>query len=156
MDVVNVLGRRMGFIKDVLIDFNSEEIKGFVMSSYKIYNKNQYILNENVISFNSVMIVSKTSENIFLQFEKIKNMDIFDRKGNIIGITEDIIFNEEDYKINGLIVSTGILRNFMYGKNIFLIRELILGDDNLLYIGNENNCNFFSTVHKIATKVEIK
>ena len=82
-------------------------------------------------------------------------MDIFDREGNNIGIAEDIIFDEENYKINGLIVSTGILRNFVYGKNIFLIRELILGDENLLYVGDQNNCNFFTTMHKIETRVEL-
>jgi uncharacterized protein YrrD len=156
MDVVNVAGKKMGFIKDVLIDFNSEEVKGFVMSPYKIYNKNEYVLKENVISFNTVMIIIGSSKNNSLEFQRIKNMDIFDREGSIVGIAEDIIFNEENYKISGLIVSTGILRNFTYGKNIFLIRELILGDENLLYIGNRNNCNFFTTVHEIETRVELK
>ena len=40
MDVVTVEGNKIGFIKDLLIDFNKGKVIGFLVSPYKFFRKN--------------------------------------------------------------------------------------------------------------------
>ncbi|MCS4473956.1 PRC-barrel domain-containing protein [Clostridium botulinum] len=57
MNVYYSNGKKVGFIKDILVDFNEERIIGFCVSSYNILNKNNIVLVEDIISINKNMVV---------------------------------------------------------------------------------------------------
>jgi uncharacterized protein YrrD len=75
-------------------------------------------------------------------------MEVQDVKGNIIGIFEDVIFSF-DYCIKGLIVSSGFINKLFKGKKIVLIREVLVGDDSIIYLGKNDKVNLISVPHKL-------
>lgn len=142
MNVSNVRGKSMGFIKDLSVDFHIGGVIGFLISSYSLFQSSVYVSKEDIICFNKHMIANSCHKGKYLNFEEIKGMNIIDIKGNMIGMVEDIIFNEDTFVIQGVIVSTGYATNFLYGKKVLLIKDLLLGDNHILYHSKSSNVNF--------------
>jgi uncharacterized protein YrrD len=149
MDVINVNGKRLGFINDLLIDFSCRKLIGFSIASYSFLKKTLNVCIEDVLSFNSVMVITSTSTGNFLEFKNIKGMDVRDGKGNILGMVEDIIFDEIHFSISGILVSTGFITDFLSGKKVILIKDILVGEENLLYNGKNENFDFCSLPHKL-------
>lgn len=149
MDVVNIEGKKVGVIKDILIDFNKGFIIGFSILPINIFKKNLCVLKENIITFNSNMVVKDTTEEEKFKFSNLKGMDVINSKGDVIGMVEDVIFNNNDFKIKGVVISTGFIRNLIYGKKVYLINQLILGEENILYFKEKNNICINSMPHKL-------
>jgi len=147
MDVVSVDGKKIGFIRDLLIDFNKGIVMGFLISPYNFFRKNLSVLKEDIIYFNNHMVVKKVEKNKYLCLHSFINMDVIDKCGNIFGMVEDINFTYDTFKIKGVIVSSGFIPNLLRGKRIMLINELILGEENILYIPNNYEYCFKSMPH---------
>ena len=145
MKVSSIKGKSIGFIKDIIVDFNIGAVLGFSITSYKIFQPCVYILKNNILSYNDSMIVTSCSKGKFLHFTDIAYMNIIDLQGNIIGMIEDIIFDEKTFLINGVVVSTGYITNFLYGKKVFLIKDIIIGRECILYHGNKDKLIFSNT-----------
>lgn len=154
MDIVDIRGKRIGFIKDIIIDFHKGEVKGFVISSYKLFQKTICVLIKDIVSFNKSMIISKWERDNFLKLSDIKDIDIINKYGDIIGMAEDILFHEFTYKIQGLVVSTGFIKNILSGKKILLMNSVILGENAILNISDNSNIDFVSIPHKLFMEVE--
>ncbi|MDU4598903.1 MAG: PRC-barrel domain-containing protein, partial [Clostridium sporogenes] len=97
MNVYYSNGKKAGFIKDILIDFNEEKIIGFCVSSYKILNKNNIVLVEDIISINKNMVVKKLERGKYLSFNDIKHLEVIDIEGVLMGVIEDIIIDEDNF-----------------------------------------------------------
>jgi uncharacterized protein YrrD len=95
------------------------------------------------------MVIDKIRKNKFFTFSKIKNMDIVDIYGDIIGMAEDILFHEFTFKIKGLVVSTGFIKNLLVGKKILLVKSIIIGEQSILYYSNNAKIDFISVPHKL-------
>ena len=147
MDVMSVEGKRIGFIRDLLIDFNKGKVIGFVISPYKFFHKNVSVLKEDIIYFNKHMVVKKVDRNKYLCLHSFVNMDVIDKCSNVFGMVEDITFTGDTFEIKGIIVSSGFITNLLRGKRIMLINELILGEENLLYLSNCDEYSFKSMPH---------
>lgn len=154
MDVVDIKGKRIGFIKDIIIDFHKGEVNGFIVSTYKLFQKTISVLKKDIVSFNKSMIISRWDRNGYLQLSNIRNMDIINKEGDIIGMAEDILFQEFTFKIHGLIVSTGFIKNILSGKKILLMNSVILGEGSILNISNSTNVDFVSIPHKLFKEVQ--
>ncbi|MCY6372314.1 PRC-barrel domain-containing protein [Clostridium ganghwense] len=152
MEVVDIKGKKIGFIKDILIDFNKGVVTGFSISSYSLFHKSVSISKKDIISFNYKMIIKRSRKEEKLKFFPLKGIDVIDKFGNDIGIMEDIVFDNITFKINGVVVSKGLIRNFINGKKIFLIKELILGEKNILYYGEDKKMNFKTMPHDVVGK----
>jgi len=147
MDVVNVEGRKIGFITDLLIDFNKGKVIGFEVSPTKLFHKKVSILKEDIIYFNNHMVIKKVERNKYLCLRSFVNMDVIDKCRNIFGVVEDITFTGDTFEIKGVIVSSGFITNLIRGKRIMLINELILGEENILYISSNYQYCFKSMPH---------
>ncbi|MGH4137199.1 PRC-barrel domain-containing protein [Clostridium sp.] len=154
MDVVTVEGKKIGFIKDLLIDFNAGKVIGFLVSPYKLFHKNVSILKQDIIYSNKRMIVKKVDKNKYLCLHSFINMDVIDKCNNIFGMVEDITFTGDTYDIKGIIVSSGFIINLLRGKRIMLINELILGEENILYIPNCSEYSFKSVPHNFFVEAK--
>lgn len=155
MDVIQIDGKKLGFINDLLVDFNGRKIVGFSISSSSLLKNTLNVLIENIINFNYVMVITKTTEEGLLKFKDIKGMDVRDKKGNIMGMIEDILFNEISFNISAVVVSTGFITDFIEGKKIILIKDIILGEENVLYNGKEENIDFSSLPHKLFMEGDV-
>lgn len=149
MDVVDLNGKKLGVINDLIIDFDSKRILGFSISSNNWFKNNISVMLEDVVSFNSVMIVVKARKDKFLNFKDIRGIDVRDRAGNIVGIVEDIMFDKEKFNMTALIVSTGIITNFIYGKKVILVKDIILGDENIFLNKRSENVELLSLPHRL-------
>jgi len=154
MEVKDALGKKLGFIKDIDIDFNKQCLVGFILSSYNIFKKEVKVLIDDIIIFNDIMIVKKISKKHSLEFNQIKGMDVIDKNNNILGMVEEIVFDTKDFKIQGLIVSSGFIKNFTLGKRILLLNNLILGESSILCVHDDKKIEFFSTPHNILMEAE--
>ena len=147
MDVVSLEGKKVGFIKDLLIDFNKGKVIGFEITPSKFLHKSISVLKQDIICFNKNMVVKKVDKNEYLCLHSFINMDVIDKYNNIFGIVEDITFTRDTFDIKGIIVTSGFIINLLKGKRIMLIKELILGEENLLYIPNCSEYSFKSVPH---------
>lgn len=155
MDVVTVEGKKIGFIKDLLIDFNKGSVIGFEVSPYKFLHKNLSVLKEDIIYFNKHMVVKKIDKNRYLPLHSFVNMDVIDKCRNVFGMVEDITFASDSFEIKGIIVSSGFITNLLRGKRIILINELILGEENLLYLPNCENQLLKSMPHNFFVEGKV-
>lgn len=151
MQVYNTKGKSLGFIKDILVDFSREKVLGFSITSYKLFSGGQYVLKEHILAFNNNMIVTDCTTGEFLTLNSIANISVIDIEGSVIGVVEDIVFDEETFNIAGLVISTGYLVNFLYGKKIILLKDVIIGRRNILYTG-DNKKILMSNVPKYKIK----
>ncbi|KOA20479.1 PRC-barrel domain protein [Clostridium homopropionicum DSM 5847] len=149
MDVINIERKRIGFIKDILISFNNRCLLGFCISPFRIFNKNLFVHIQDVITFNSSIVVKDTSIKQGLMISEIRGMDVVDINGDLLGMVEDFIFEKRDFKITGVVVSTGFIRNIIHGKKIFLIKDLILGEKNILYFSKNSKISFLTIPHEL-------
>lgn len=152
MEVKDVKGKRLGFIKDIDINFHEECIVGFIISSYNIFQKEVKVLIEDIIIFNDIMVVKKISHKKSLELNSIKGMDVIDKNNNILGMVEEIVFEAIDFKIQGFIISSGIVKDFISGKRILLPKNLILGEKSILCVYEDKKIEFFSRPHKIIVE----
>jgi uncharacterized protein YrrD len=147
MDVVNVEGKKIGFITDMLIDFNKGRVIGFEVSPTKLFHKSVSVLKEDIIYFNRHMVIKKVEKCKYLCLRSFINMDVIDKCRNIFGMVEDITFAGDTFEIKGVIVSSGFITNLIRGKRIMLINEMILGEENILYLSNNHQYCFKSMPH---------
>ena len=112
------------------IDKLEDELRGVI--GLKLANKKSRL----------EILASKFSTNaikarIKLKFSEIKNFDLINKDGHMIGILEDILI-DYDFYIRGLIVVSGLVDKFKNGKRVIQLKETILGEESILFFGNKN------------------
>ncbi|MPN48672.1 hypothetical protein SDC9_196284 [bioreactor metagenome] len=70
-------------------------------------------------------------------------------------MVNDIIFCEKTFELKGISIKCGTIAGIFRERKILLIKELILGEDNLLYFGNEDKFKLVVTPHKSLSKVVV-
>ncbi len=151
LDIYNCNGKKLGSINDVAINYSNKSIEGFITSA-KFLSKKNYISKENIVAIGSSIIAKDMSIYKGLRFSNIRGMEIIDKRGDMLGVVDDIFINENDFSIKGLMASTGVFHKFIHGKRIFLLEETILGDNNILYYGSEE-ISLKSMPHKFWKQV---
>ncbi len=148
MKVLNTTGKKVGYVKDILLDFHRSKVVGFLISPLNLFSKNQRVFMENVISINKVMIINGNSNDKCICFKEIEDMEIFNLKGEMLGVLEDILIDSYSFTIKGLIVASGLIHKLLYGKNIILPYNCILGEDFIVHHLEESKINLKSLPHK--------
>ena len=151
LDTYNCNGKKLGTINDIAINYFDKSIKGFIISC-KIFSKKNYVPKEDIVAIGSSIITKAVSTYNGLKFSDIKGMDIINKKGEVIGVVDELLIDDRDFSIKGLIASTGTFHKFVYGNRIFLLNDTILGDNNVLYYG-EQEVIFKSMPHKFWKQV---
>lgn len=131
-------GKKLGVSKNIYIDFYRGEVLGLGFNSYTLKGKRNFIDVKDIILIDDEILVNASTKGEGLKFSDIKDMEVIDRLGNSKGVVEDILINEENYKIKGLIVSPSIVDRMLKGKEVILINNSVLGEDYILYLGEPN------------------
>lgn len=135
--IYNTSGKKLGVVRDLYIDFNKGVIVGIRVTNYSLLNKKNYLDVSKIQWFDDDIIASELEEAEGLRFSEIKDLEVVDKSGNIKGEVEDILIDEQTYTITGLILGSGIVDKVVRGKEIILINKCVLGDDFILYIGED-------------------
>lgn len=154
MDVKLENGRKAGFIEDLLIDFEKAVIVGFAISPLLSFKRKVCVLKEDIISVKDFMIIKKIQKCKACEFKNYKNINVFDIDNNFMGMLEDVIFDDNSYKIYSYILSGGIFRNIFSGKNLILPHYCKFNDKKIIYQISMNEINFVSLPHRIIVKGE--
>jgi Uncharacterized protein conserved in bacteria len=130
------MGKKAGSIKDIVLDFRDKSVDGFSILNGAIFSrKNKIVWKKNIVYFDEAMVVEKLAENDSqFTFSVIKGMEVIDICGNIIGVVEDLIFDER-FCIRGILICPGIVRKIIDGKRVLLVDEVMIGDKEILYYG---------------------
>lgn len=148
-NVITKEGKKLGFVKDILINYSQCKVIGFKVATMSLFSKDVIIREEDILSINNNIIVNSKGEGKHLGFKDIKSIEVIDRNGCIIGVLEDIIMDMNDFTIKALIISSGLINRMISGKIILLPKETILGDRNMVYLGN-NKMVLKSLPHNIG------
>ncbi|MEG0306970.1 MAG: PRC-barrel domain-containing protein [Clostridium sp.] len=139
MDVINIAGKKIGYIKDILIDFNKGMVVGFKINPYKLLGKDFNVPKENIIYHKSQLIINNITRDRQLEFSTIINMHVVDKHSNILGLVNEIIFCEESFEIKGLAVRDYNILGMFKNRLIFLKKDLIIGEEYVFYNGENSN-----------------
>ncbi|WP_024614555.1 PRC-barrel domain-containing protein [Clostridium sp. Ade.TY] len=137
-NVYDIKGKKIGVVDDIYIDFFKGNIVGIKISTHSFLTKKNCVFTSDIISIDKDILVKEAKEGIGLRLQEVKGMDIIDLNGNLKGVVEDFIIDENDLTIKGLVVSTGLIERLLKGKEVILINKCILGEEYVLYLGNRN------------------
>lgn len=155
MDVVDIKGKKMGYIKDILINFNQRKIVGFKVEPYKIIGKGFNILKEHIIYYNKEVVIDNYIKDNYLEFSSIKNMYVYDISSNFLGSVYELIFDEQNYDIIALCLKFSNIFIGFKERKIVLVKDLILGEKNIIYI-NSSKCIEFNCSPKFSMGFDFK
>lgn len=155
MDVIDINGKNLGYVKDILINFNKRQVTGFKVNPYKFISKGFNIIKEDIIYYNTKILVKKNTKENQLSFSQLRNMYVLDKHSNILGMVNDIIFCGKTFELKGISIKCGTFTGVFRERKILLIKDLILGEDNLLYFGEEDKFKLVVTPHKSLSKVVV-
>jgi uncharacterized protein YrrD len=132
-EVVSLNGKNLGFVGDIIIDFNRKLVKGFNVISNSILKKDINVYIKDILSLKPTIIVTKFNREHELKFNDIRSVDVVDKCGKIIGHLEDIVFYENSFNIRAFILSRGLIYDIRFGRRILPAKSLMLGEKNILY-----------------------
>lgn len=133
-EVVGMNGKNLGFVGDLLVDFNLKMVKGFNVISNSILKKDISVYIGNTLSLSPVIIASESNGEQNLKFNDIRAVDVVDKRGNIMGRVEDMIFYEKSFNIRAFVMSRGFVYDILHGRKVLPAKNLILGEKNILYM----------------------
>lgn len=134
-DVLNINGEKIGYIKDLLVDFNKCQVVGFKINPYKIMKKSFNVLKEDIIYQREQLIVKDTVKSKLIELSSIMNMYVVDKCSNILGMVSEIIFDDEEFIIKGISIRDYNLWSMLKNRRILLPKELIIGEEYIFFIG---------------------
>ncbi|MBU3195713.1 PRC-barrel domain-containing protein [Clostridium algidicarnis] len=135
--VIDKDGKNMGEVKDILINFSKAKVTGFKVSSPSLMAKDINISIKDIIYINERIIAGGKCKDRFLEFNSIRHLEVIDKDDNIVGFLEDIIIDPEDYTIKAMVICEGFLYKLFSQKKIVSLRNLILGEDNIIICERE-------------------
>lgn len=139
MDVINIQGKKIGYIKDLLVDFNKGEVIGFKINPYKLFCKDFNVLRENIVYHKSQLVINNMVKEKYLEFSTIMNMHVVDKYSNMLGLISEVIFDDDNFNIKGFAVKDYNIFTMFKKRNVLLRGDLILGDEYILYTTDNTN-----------------
>lgn len=133
-EVVSLNGKKLGFIGDILIDFDQKIVSGFDVISNNILRKDLNVDVRDTLSFEPVLITSSFFRGERVKFNDIRAFDVVDRGGRIMGHLEDVVFYEKSFKIRAFILSRGFIYDIFRKRKLLPAQKLVLGEKSILYI----------------------
>lgn len=128
-NIYNVNGQKIGFPREIYIDFYERKVIGLEMKN------NTYIETQKIINLNDKILKALFRKENIEKLSLILGLKILDLQKNIKGIVDDIIIDEETYKIKAILATDSKKR---LEKEVLLIKDCILYDDYMIYVGNKN------------------
>lgn len=147
--VYSMKGKYLGVIQDVSIDFAKAVIVGFTVSNYSIFNKKNFLIIEDVICIDDVIVCKGLTSKKGVPFKCLKYIEVIDVDGKPIGVLEDLVIKDDSINIKGLVISSGIFDKIIKGKEIILPGDCVLGEKFMLYSGC-NKIKFRSLPHTMV------
>lgn len=139
MDVLDLKGRKLGYVNDLIVDFGRKTVIGFKMNSFKLKKAQREVLKESIVYHHSDIIAGSTCEVSGLEFSSILNMHVVDINFNVIGLVSEVLFDGKTFEIKGLMVKKSSFLDMFTPRKILLLKDLIIGEKYILYMSRCRN-----------------
>ena len=138
-------GEILGEVDDVIYLPTSSQIKGLVIRSKEQY----YTESNNIYKIGSDVIIINHSS-LLTEYQKSPGIGITEDNGTILGETvitndgkeigavNDLVIDENDYRVVGYEVSGGVIQDVLQGRNILSLDDDITYGKDALIINNKN------------------
>lgn len=136
-NIYNEKGKKLGVIKDLFIDIKEEKVIGFEVSNYSLFRKRNFLDIIDIKTINENVIATKLKCGKYKRFSDYKDMEVVDKNNNIKGDILDILFEEDDFIIKGILISPGILEKIIKGKEVILIKDISFKEGKVVYYGDK-------------------
>lgn len=134
-------GKRLGSIKGVLFSPPEKKIKGFIMSCRLWYRGDSLVDIEHIKSISECIMVSDSNDFLIISkaadlksaalfMNRIFGIKVVTESGERLGYIDDIIIDEKEFKIEGYVLTDGIVEDLLNGKSIISYDEdIVFGED---------------------------
>ena len=138
-------GEILGEVDDLIYLPTSSQIRGLVIKSTEQY----YTESDNIYKIGSDVIILNHSSLLY-EYQKAPGIGITERTGTImgepvitndgkeIGAINDLVIDENDYRLVGYEVSGGVIQDVLQGRNILSLDDDITYGKDALIINNKN------------------
>ena len=143
-------GRKIGFVKDVLIVPATKEIKGFIISCKNLLYYFKAIKIEHIITIGKHAVLIKdikyliSLKHFFLKVGEVKRYsDVFIEKqvytdgGEKIGSIQDALFDFETATLAEFEISDGLIQDLIEGRRVIEAKEIIQLEKGIVMLGRE-------------------
>jgi len=140
-------GMNAGAVKDILFSLQDREIKAFLLRSGLSTDK-KVLLPDDVLSLGSDALVIKSPESIkrigraeysgsFPDEGRLIGAKVFSKEGEELGTVKDVVFDIRSKKIEGFILTDGILQDLLEGRKILPLFGKVEFGEELVVVDNE-------------------
>jgi uncharacterized protein YrrD len=137
-------GELVGHIKEVIFCPKEKRVSAYLLERKGLQVMRKLILSKDVLSLGKdAMIVNDLG--CAREFRKIKETDdikksgkvrglrVYTKKGDDLGIVEDILFDHKTGQIEGIEISDGLIQDIFKGRNVLpLFGKVEFGEENIL------------------------
>ncbi|MCL2323909.1 MAG: hypothetical protein FWC47_17605 [Oscillospiraceae bacterium] len=154
LDIYNLHEKKIGFSSDIIIDFYKWEVTGITMSNISFFSK------KNGFMIKCISKADFENEKIIVQdieiikgdlFSKIKGIEIVDNTNCIVGVLDDL-FVDDSYNIKAILISSGLLLNFIEGKRVALANDLKF-KQKYIYLNKNIRETLISVPHGVSREI---
>lgn len=145
--------KKIGIIEDVFLDLKNNKIVGLKICDSRMFSKKNFIDINKIIIDNTKIIALEGEEKEALCFEAIKMMEVYNEEGNLKGVIEDMLIDDK-FTIIAVIVSSGVIDNFIKGKEVLLMNECEYNNEYILYKG-KRKIMFKTVPHSLNLNYEV-
>lgn len=146
--VVDEKGNLYGRVEDSLLDIKKLKIPSFIVLNKNIISNYNLLLLKDIEKYDDVIVIKNRVYSLkrysvkkfsFVLLNNYIGKEILDLKGKIVGILDDIIFDEFNGDIKALILKRGFFEDLFDGRKVIIINEktnfgkekIIVDDENI-------------------------
>jgi len=158
--------KKEGRIKDFLINIEENKIKWLLINCGNILHKTKFINYNTIYSIGKDLVIIKSKSNLLKDNMVSKDFSestkvffgkkVISEKGDIIGFIDDIIFEEAEGKILGLILTNGIIDDILFGVNILPVDDSFRYTSDKLIISENYRKNIINNIGGLKKFLELE
>lgn len=141
-------GMKAGVVKDILFSLQDKEVKGFLLAHNGLSTDKRVLLPDEVKSLGSDAAVISSPECIrkidrsayseaFPDEGRLIGIKVFSKDGEELGIVKDVIFDFRSKKVEGFIISDGLLQDILEGRKLLPLFGKVEFGEELIVVDNE-------------------
>jgi uncharacterized protein YrrD len=141
-------GIKIGNLKDIVFRRDSKAVEAFILEKgFRTINGNVILLRDVLSLGNDAIIIDSPNcllelrnfkkSYVMRQRAQLRGLRIYTQSGDDLGIVQDILFDYQTGRVEGVQVSDGWVQDIIQGRNILpFLGKIEIGEENLL-VNNE-------------------
>ncbi len=141
-------GMKAGVVKDILFSLQDKEVKAFLLDHSGLSTDKRVVLPDELLSLGGDAVTIKSSKCVskidrttysssFPDEGRLIGIKVFSKDGEELGIVKDVIFDIRSRKIEGFVISDGILQDILEGRKLLPLFGKVEFGEELVVVDSE-------------------